>query len=43
MAVMTTIARASVLGTVAMMAPFFLVLPEPLVELLLPLAADVDL
>jgi len=46
MAAMATIARASVLGTVPTMAPFFLLLPEPVplpVELLVPLAADVKL
>jgi hypothetical protein len=45
MAAMVTMTRASILGTVPTMAPFFLELPEPVpVELLeVPLAADVEL
>jgi hypothetical protein len=42
MAAMATITRASVLGTVPTMAPFFLLPPVP-DELLVPLAADVKL
>jgi len=46
MAAMVTI-RASILGTAPTMAPFFLLLPEPVPlefpELPFPLAADVEL
>lgn len=46
MAAMATITRAPILGTVPAMAPFFLLLPEPVplpLELLVPLAEDIKL